>query len=74
VSTKKFLRDLKRQASVAGFETVEVSSSKKAHFKLTFTDGQSKWTVPVSSSPTNYEHAIGNVIQDLRRFKRGAVA
>jgi hypothetical protein len=74
VSTRKFIRDLKRQASVAGFESVEVVQTKASHFKATFTDGRSQWTVPVSSSPTNYEHAINNVVQDLRRLKRGAVA
>lgn len=74
MSTRKFIRDLKRQASVAGFEPVEVVQTKTSHFKATFTDGQSEWTVPVSCSPTNYEHAINNVVQDLRRLKRGAVA
>jgi hypothetical protein len=74
MSTKKFLRDLKRQASVAGFETISVVSTRTSHFKITFTDGSQQWTMPVSSSPANYNHAIDNVIQDLRRSKRGAMA
>lgn len=74
MSTKKFLRELKRRAVTAGFEMTEIATTKTSHFKITFTDGSQQWTLPVSGSPINYEHAIDNVVQDLRRSKRRTMA
>jgi hypothetical protein len=74
VGQPKFLRELRRRAKQNNLAVLRIEQRRTSHYWITFTDGQREYGVTVSCSPTNRDHAINNVMADVRRLQAGAFA
>lgn len=72
MSQNKLLRELRRESSKQGLEITDVSQKKSGHFAITFSDGEQTYCITTSSTPTNADYAVNNILADVRRIKKGS--
>lgn len=69
MSTKKMLREIRRQSRLLDAKLDRIVSSK-GHIKAVVLHGNgSQQPVTISSSPSNIDHTIDNVLREIRQFK-----